>query len=461
MPPFTPQKQPSLRLDTALNRFQASQRSERFKTAQKNGQVAASTAPPVKAPAPTFTTPSGLTGTEGQLAALGRQQAPTPTPPTLPPQAPPVAPTPTAPTPVPTFQPTPVDPQVAALRARVAGGFAPTTEETGLQAQLANILTGEERGLEAIRTQPIPTPFLRGQAAALERQTGIQAAPLQRQLGLLQQQRQQEQQAAQAELGFAQTDIEAQQAQQAEFQQSQQEQSIANLVTQGVTNPAQIATQLGIDPTQVSETLEALGVEAPEPFTLSPGQIRFGPGGEIVATGGPRLQTEAQISTALKKQETSAAAREAQISTISTINNILSNDNLGRVSGISRNILGAGLAGTADVRAQLSQLKALTSLEGRSKLKGTGTISDFEAGMLANSANALNFAIQDDGKVAMSDEQVVQNLKNIRGVLLAKTGEPVTIVVTDPATNETRVFENQSREDIEDAALQGFLIDYQ
>ena len=395
-------------------------------------------------------------------------QAPTPAPtvmapvtPSPAPTAPPVAP-PAPPPPV--FTPTPVDPQVTALRARITGGFQQTEEEKGLRTQLGDILTGAELGQEKIRTQPIATPFLRGQAAALERQTGIKAAPLQRQLGLLQQQRQQEQLSALTELGFKEGDVETQQAQQQEFQKQQQEQSIVDLVNQGTTDAAQIASQLGISPTDVSETLEALGIEKPEPaedFTLSPGQIRFGPNGEIVATGGPRLRTETEIGKALERQEKDQASRDTQVTTISTINNILSSDSLGRVSGFTRNIPGAGFAGTADVRAQLSQLKALTSLEGRQKLKGSGTISDFEAAMLSNSANALNFAIEDDGTVKMADKDAVQNLKNIRGVLLAKTGEPVTVIATDPQTGESEVFQDVSRQDIENAALQGLLIDYQ
>lgn len=202
-------------------------------------------APPTApaAVAPTFTTPSGATGTQGQLAALGRQQAPAPTPPVAP-QAP-------TPPPTPQFQPQAPDAQQQALREQVLGAFGQSEEQKRIQQQLASILTGEERGQEAIRTQPIPTPLIRGQAAALQRQVGIEAAPLQRQLSLLQQQRQTEQQRAEAALGFREEDIEAEDTQRREFEESQ------------LPAPGEPGSQ----------------------FTLGTGQVRFDAEGNVVARG--------------------------------------------------------------------------------------------------------------------------------------------------------------------------------
>lgn len=425
------------------------------------GDVRKGTALGVPAPLPVTAQPSPT-----QPAPIGQQAAVAPpvAPPTIPPVTPQVTPPVTPPTPTP-FQPSPQDAQLQALRQQFLGTLAPTTEEQQIQQRLAGIVTGEERGAEAIRTQAIPTPLLRGQAAALERQVGIQAAPLQRQLGLLQQQRQAEAQRAETELGFRKTDVEREEEQREEFERGTREEAIAGLVTQGVTDAAQLSGLLpGVSVDEISETLESLGVqkpEAPEPFTLAPGQMRFDAQGNIVATGGPRLRTETEIGKALERQEKDVAARSSQIDAIATVNEILGSEDLETVTGTSRLGIRARTAGTASVRGALSRLKGLTSLEGRNKLKGTGTISDFEAGMLANSANSLNFAIDDDGKVAMSDAEVQQNLKNIRGVLLAKTGEPVTIIATDPNTGESRILENQTRENIEDAALQGFIVDYQ
>lgn len=196
---------------------------------------------------------------------------------------------------------------------------------------------------------------------------------------------------------------------------------------------------------------------------------------DIVTAGGRQLLVDKNSATvigdlgasegALKRGSEGAddlsKERETQVSTISLINSIINNADLSTVSGTSRLGISARLAGTAGVRSQLAQLEALTSLENRSKLKGSGAISDFEAGMLSNAANALNFAIQDDGRISMSDEEAVQNLKNIRGILMLKAGETVNMIVTDPATNESRQFLNQSRQDVDEASLSGFIIDFE
>ena len=170
-----------------------------------------------------------------------------------------------------------------------------------------------------------------------------------------------------------------------------------------------------------------------------------------------------QEKAAFERAEKDTISRQTQTDTIGLVNNILANPDLAQVTGKSRLGAGARLAGSAGVRGQLAQLKALTSLEGRSKLKGSGTISDFEANMLKDSANALNFAIQDDGRVAMSDVEVEQNLKNIRGVLRSKVGLSVGIIVTDVKTGESRLFSEQTRQDIEEISLdpRGFVIDYE
>ena len=238
---------------------------------------------------------------------------------------------------------------------------------------------------------------------------------------------------------------------------------------------ANILTQLGLEGKDAGADLENLKTEFGirtdieklfEPkkeeagFTLSPGEMRFDKEGNIVAKGGPKSPSEAEITKSLERAEKSESARSTQVTAVSLVNSILGSSDLGTVSGVSRLGLSARIASTAGVRAQLAQLKAITALEGREKLKGTGTISDREQKTLEDAANSLNFAIQDDGRIAMSDEEVEQNLKNIRGVLLSKTGTPVSVIATDPSTGESKQFDNVSKKDIEDAAIQGFIIDY-
>lgn len=209
--------------------------------------------------------------------------------------------------------------------------------------------------------------------------------------------------------------------------------------------------------------------EDPEDFTLSEGQSRYrvnpetGEYEKVASVAKTVTQSEAAITKALERDEKNQAARDTQISSIGIINNLLASDDLSRISGSKpgRFLTLAGGTATAGTRAQAAQLKSLTSLAERDKLKGTGTITDFEAGMLSSSANALNHAIQEDGQISMATDEVEQNLKNIRGVMTLKTGAPVTVVITDSSTGESRVFEDQTRKDLEEASLQGFLIDFQ
>lgn len=372
------------------------------------------------------------------------------------------------PTPPPTFTPRPVDSQLQALRKQVlsAGQLSPE-EEMATQERLDAILSGGVAGAEKIRTQPIATPFIRGQQAALERQIGVQADPLERQLARQQAERLARLGVAETKLGFREEDLETEQEQRNEFEVQTRQEAINDLINQGITDISQLQELLpGVPFDEIANVLETrqelTPTEQERPgFTLSPGQVRFDAQGNIVATGGPKPLTETETAKIIERQEKNQAARDTQVNTIGIINNLLANPDLSIVSGASRLGLRARLAGTADVRAQLSQLEALTSLGERDKLKGSGTISDFEATMLGNSANAINFAIQEDGRVAMSDEELTQNLRNIRGVLLAKAGEPVSFIATDPATGESRRFDNQTRQDIEDASLQGFIIDFE
>jgi len=435
------------------------------------GDLKAISAPPPIAPPPPITTPVpqplAVAPTAPAQPATAAPAAPTP------PQAAPTAPVPAPVAPAAAPVAPAVPPQIEALRSQITAGFTPSAQETQLQQQLNQILTGAETGVEAIRTQPIPTPFLRGQAAGLERQAGLAAVPLQRQLALLQQQRQAQQEGALVQLGFEREDVQALQEGRAQREEQQQD------VTSQIQSIASDLVSAGASQEQANQVLQSQTVEqalaasaetgllapgedkAPD-FTLGAGQVRFDAQGEIIAKGPPKPVSAVAEAKAIERTEKDAAARDTQISTISLINSLLGSPDLATVSGKSRFGIPARLAGTANVKGQLSQLKALTSLEGRNQLKGTGTISDFEAQMLSNAANALNFAIGDDGRVAMSDVAVEQNLKNIRGVLLSKAGEPVTIIATDPAgVLPSETFENVTRADIQNAALNGLIIDYQ
>jgi surface antigen len=85
---------------------------------------------------------------------------------------------------------------------------------------------------------------------------------------------------------------------------------------------------------------------------------------------------------------------------IDLVNNILSDPNLKDITGFGGTWAGKPLASlSAENRnavAKFDQIKNMVSLEGRKKLKGSGTISDFEAKMLADAETSLRRNLSDD-----------------------------------------------------------------
>lgn len=377
---------------------------------------------------------TGATGTEGQLAALGRQQ--------------PTQPTTDATTPSkPAFEPSPQDSQIKALRDKIVGVFKPSAREKELQESLNRILTGEELGQESIRTQAIPTGLIRGQAAALERQAGIQATPLQRQLALLQQGRVGEGEAAEAALGFREEDVEREAGQ-----------SIANLVSQGITDPAKIAAQLpGVDIAQIGETLKSLGVGDADAqgFTLAPGQMRFDAEGNIIASGGPKPQSEAQIQKAIDASTASAEAKSSASGTVAAITSILAlEDSIGSISGPIRTTIG-----NKELANRMLSLQSVLTLPNLDKLKGSMSDKDLE--FVKSAASVINPSIDEKGKSNLPTNVLIQELRNIRGMFQLQAGVTPTALIFDPASGETERFIDVTREEVDAWFAQGLIVDFE
>lgn len=78
----------------------------------------------------------------------------------------------------------------------------PSERENELQAQLDNIISSRELGLNEIRDQTIPMRFITGQADSLQRSAQTAALPLEQQLARLQSARQAQQNALESQIGF-------------------------------------------------------------------------------------------------------------------------------------------------------------------------------------------------------------------------------------------------------------------
>jgi hypothetical protein len=242
-----------------------------------------------------------------------------------------------SPQPAPTFQPPEIDPQIQALRQQFTGLRTPSAEERRINEELSNLLTGVEQGQERIRTQPIATPFLRGQAAALERQVGLKASPLQRQLAMLQAERMGAREALSEELGFAERDIDRTQGLRERFE-TQQEQlrnqvfGIAESLSQKGATEEQIQSVLNATtPEEALRAATATGLMTPQEaqgFTLSPGQVRFDAQGRRIAGVAPM----ATAGTGAGMGGVGAPGQTVRAEDLTP-------EQLGRLSGAARSVL--------------------------------------------------------------------------------------------------------------------------
>ncbi len=318
-------------------------------------------------------------------------------------------------------------------------------EQLSTQKDLDKLIESTRKSFLGIEDQPIALPFITGQLASVERRALGLAEPLERKLARLEA-------ARQSSLG---------------------------------------ASQFALERADIAAGIAREEAAPGEPFTLRPGEVRFGEEGEEVARGkevakdrktqitrlgnrqvlvdtqtgetikdlGPAPVSEADALKAIERSEKDVAKRTSQAQTIGIINRIISDEDFSKVVGSGLGKVFGGLAGFADIRGKIIQLKALTSLEGREKLKGSGTISDFEAQMLSDSATSINSSIQDNGEIKMRQSDAVQNLKNIRGTLQLKSGLDVEVTVTDPTSGDSQQgFLNSSQ--VNDLHLQGLLIDF-
>ena len=97
---------------------------------------------------------------------------------------------------------------MTALQNTITQSLTPSEKELSIQTQLENIITSAELGINKVREQPIATPFITGQSAAIQRATATSARPLQTQLAQLQAQRQSAIDISSVQLGFAESALE-------------------------------------------------------------------------------------------------------------------------------------------------------------------------------------------------------------------------------------------------------------
>lgn len=139
-------------------------------------------------------------------------------------------------------------------------------------------------------------------------------------------------------------------------------------------------------------------------------------------------------------------------SRVNDINNVLQNpyfDSAFGVTGLFSGIVPGSPVIT--VRSQIQQVIDTAALAARGKLKGQGTVSDFEGKMLANAQTALKFT--------QNANDARKELAKIRGAITTSSGgkAPVLIIAPNGQTKEGMA----NSQEITEAINNGYVVQYQ
>lgn len=148
-----------------------------------------------------------------------------------------------------------------------------------------------------------------------------------------------------------------------------------------------------------------------------------------------------------------AEAMSETLDILSLTDSILNSPQLGQVFGV-KNPFTYWTPGSNEqyVKNQVNQLRGFLAFENRQKLKGTGSISDFESKTLERAASSL--------AKNLSDKDAERELRKLRGAMSTASGLSATVKITDPETGEFKIKE-ATRQGIEQAIIDGLNVEYQ
>jgi hypothetical protein len=434
---------------------------------------------PAPPPAPTSAPDAGFTSTDPAIKA--RIAAMT---------QPPAAPTPEVPPPAPTPTPQPnifmaengnstggytAPSDIQKYREGVLAALRPSEQESALRDQLAQFQGDAREGIAGLEGQGrgIPLGIVRGQQEQLQRQANIQEQTLMERLSAMSADRQAALQAAQTQLGFAQTDQEKAQAQEA--------------LKQAQLKPFEVNGSLvALNP----ETGQYEAVYTPpsggtEGFTLSEGQQRYDANGNLIA-GAPKqtdpleqqkamLEIEKlkkdiagssdpyeQMTKQLQLQDlynrvngtgpaAEAEQKKTKAATAAAVNTLQSKvDLIDQILANPSSKLAVNPWGLASVpdplqaanrqrfKAQLNQLVNQETINNLIAVKAAGgsfgALSESELDLLKQSASPISSWIQSDGTVKAS----VNDFTNALLDLKAKTQQAIKSASTDVGGSQSQ-----------------------
>jgi len=431
--------------DAELNRLRALNAPKKAEIAARQGQIAAASNIPTpqqvktksEAPPPVFDANAAarqqLEEENRRLASTGSAAAPARYQPPL------VSDTP-APS-IPGESPLPKPPQdqksaqLEALRKAYIESLGPqeeSPEEKALRdiaAKQANLAASEQLGIEKISQQPIPLDFLTGQSAAVQRQAAAQqqalqaqAVPLTDRLVMEQARRTSLQKQRETELGFAKSDLEAQQVTPIEVGGRLVNPRTGEVVYEP---PAGMGESKILSPGQVIVDAQgnviARNDSTTDKFTsVSPGATIIDSKGNVIY----RAPEKGAVNEATKSQQ----AVESLTGKLSLIDSLLTSPGMaGSVGayGVSRfTPLTADKAERQNFAAGVNQLISQDTLDTLINLKaqgGTlGALSDQERLTLQSAASKIGSWMQRDengnptGKFEVSEQFFKDELNKLR-----------------------------------------------
>lgn len=349
--------------------------------------------PSVAAPA-TFTTPSGAkVDTQGNLVAPppgaqgapGAQNAPAGAP--AAPQTPQETPAANA--------------AISAADRAYQESLKISPDELSTQEDLDRLSESAKTAYTNIKGQAIPLEFITGQLKSVEDRALGLAEPLERKLARLQAARLASAESSKFALDRADKRIQAE---------------------RDAKKP--IAGTSFYDPTTGKFVTAPEKEKAPEPFTLSPGELRFDAQGNVIASGGEKPMSAAAETKALEMKDKEEASQRAASASLGIVNNLLTDNNYKAISGAAQSAL-VPFFGKPEVANQYKQLKSQLALGARSLLKGSGAVSDYEAKVLEQSTSSLGRNL--------GEREMETALKTVRGVIKTNQGMTTEVRVTSPS----------------------------
>lgn len=320
---------------------------------------------------------------------------------------------------------TPAKPELSDTEKTVMSLMNPSSDELTTQADLDKITDSFKQGYQGIEDKAIPMQFITGEQASLEKRATNMAEPLEKKLARLQAQRTAALEASKFSLGRADKKVEAE------------------------TD----AKKTAFDQNYKTSTLEESKRKTDLDYKLS--EEKFA---EDKRQFGMEYALKAR-ETAIKEKEAATKAGETTNAAAATQNGIASNlqlindilKNPGAISGPFQSG-SIPFTGGATTKNQYEQLKGALSLENRSKLKGSGAISDFEARTLEKAASDLGRN--------QSENDFTNSLKKLRGVFQTANGGEATVKITDPKSGTAQTVA-ATRAGINQAILDGLDVEYQ